>query len=89
MTGAARTTVVGAAIIACGPGFIVYLSERRSRGIRGYLTWTAASVAEISPFILEAWVFPSAAAANDGLYRSLGLRTETLAIALFPNGRHP
>jgi hypothetical protein len=54
-----------------GPGFVVWLVTRRSKG---FVTFTSTGVAELSPHIKDAWRFPSRKAANDNVCLALGHR---------------
>lgn len=69
--------------LARGPAFVVWVSATNGK-TRGFITWAETAVAELSPYILDAWHFPTAKAANDSVARALGPAAEDFGTAVFP-----
>ncbi len=66
-------------------GFVVWLARSGSR-TRGFLAWAETAVAELSPFHVDAWRYPSTNAAHDAVSRAFGPAAETYCVAIFPSG---
>jgi hypothetical protein len=61
-------------------GFIVWIG----RPYKCFLSWSETSVADLSPFLADAWSYPSAKAANSAISRALGPAVEDISFAIFP-----
>jgi len=51
---------------------------------RAYLGWAETGVAEFSPFLGDAWIFPTALEATSALARALGPIADRFGVAVFP-----
>jgi hypothetical protein len=72
-----------------GPGFVVWLRCHK-KAPKLFVTWAETSVIELSPYIKDAWQYPTRTSANDNVRRALGPRIKDYTVRIIgPLGPRP